>query len=48
MLVLAVELQIVRTTCINFFATGASFKVACTWKVEESIEKFDSMEFTWS
>ena len=49
MLVFAVELQIVRTTCIScdfLGRIGASFKAACTWKVQESIEKFVFMEFT--
>ena len=41
-LVFAVELQKVRTQCIfsEFWErTGASFKIECMWKGEESIKK---------
>ena len=41
-LVFAVELQKVRTKCIfsDFWErTGASFKIECMWKGEESIKK---------
>ena len=48
-LVFAVELQKVRTKCIfsDFLErTGASFKIECTWKEEESIKKSVFTEFT--
>ena len=41
-LAVAVELEKECTICIysDFWArTGASFKMACSWKVEESIEE---------
>ena len=48
-LVFAIEQQKVRTKCIfpDFWeGTGASFKIECMWKGEESIEKSVFTEFT--
>ena len=48
-LVFAVELQKVRTECIfsEFWErTGASLKIECMWKREESIKKSGFTEFT--
>ena len=48
-LVFAVELQKVRTKCIfsDFWErTGASFKIECVRKGEESIKKSVFIEFT--
>ena len=48
-LVFAVELQEVRTKRIfsDFWErTGASFKIECMWKGEESIKKSAFTEFT--
>ena len=48
-LVFAVELQKVRTKCIFsdiWERTGASFKIECMWKGEESIKKSAFTEFT--
>ena len=47
--VFVVELQKVRTKRIfsDFWErTGASFKIECMWKGEESIKKFVFTEFT--
>ena len=49
LLVFAVELQKVRTNCIflDFWErTGASFKIECMWKGEESIKNSVFTEFT--
>ena len=49
LLVFAVELQKVSNKCIfsDFWErTGASFKIECTWKEEESIKKSVFTEFT--
>ena len=49
-LVFAVELRKVRTKCIfsDFRErTGASFKIECVRKGEESIKKSVFTEFTW-
>ena len=51
LLVFAVELQKVRTKYIfsDFWErTGASFKMACMWKGEESIKKSVFTEFASS